>query len=124
MLELTRGGVGGSDTRGDSTSHRTLSPSTPRWRRAMRRPARIGILLCLGLSVLLMLPGRTEFGGRIDGPAQSGGNGWVGARGAVPPPPPACCPPPPQTPPPPPPQPEPNPPPPPIRPPHQPWPKP
>ena len=74
MLELT-GGVGGSDTRGDSTSHQTLSPSTPRWRRAMRRPARIGILLCLGLSVLLMLAGRTEFGGRIDGPAQSGGNG-------------------------------------------------
>ena len=75
MLELTGGGVGGSDTRGDSTSHRTLSPSTPRWRRAMRRPARIGILLCLGLSVLLMLAGRPEFGGRIDGPAQSGGNG-------------------------------------------------
>jgi hypothetical protein len=74
MLELT-GGVGGSDTRGDSTSHQTLSPSTPRWRRAMRRPARIGILLCLGLSVLLMLAGRPEFGGRIDGPAQSGGNG-------------------------------------------------
>ena len=75
MLELTGGGVGGSDTRGDSTSHRTLSPSTPMWRRAMRRPARIGILLCLGLSVLLMLAGRPEFGGRIDGPAQSGGNG-------------------------------------------------
>ena len=74
MLELT-GGVGGSDTRGDSTSHQTLSPSAPRWRRAMRRPARIGILLCLGLSVLLMLAGRPEFGGRIDGPAQSGGNG-------------------------------------------------
>ena len=75
MLELTGGGVGGSDTRGDSTSHRTLSPRAPRWRRAMRRPARIGILLCLGLSVLLMLAGRPEFGGRIDGPAQSGGNG-------------------------------------------------
>ena len=74
MLELTDG-VGGSDTRGDITSHQTLSPSTPRWRRAMRRPARIGILLCLGLSVLLMLAGRPEFGGRIDGPAQSGGNG-------------------------------------------------
>jgi hypothetical protein len=74
MLELT-GGVGGSDTRGDSTSHQTLSPRAPRWRRAMRRPARIGILLCLGLSVLLMLAGRPEFGGRIDGPAQSGGNG-------------------------------------------------
>jgi TPR repeat protein len=41
----------------------------------MRRPARIGILLCLGLSVLLMLASRPEFGGRIDGPAQSGGNG-------------------------------------------------
>ena len=75
MLELTGGGVGGSDTRGDSTSHLTLSPRAPRWRRAMRRPARIGILLCLGLSVLLMLAGRPEFGGRIDGPAQSGGNG-------------------------------------------------
>jgi hypothetical protein len=75
MLELTGGGVGGSDTRGDSTSHQTLSPRAPRWRRAMRRPARIGILLCLGLSVLLMLAGRPEFGGRIDGPAQSGGNG-------------------------------------------------
>ena len=74
MLELT-GGVGGSDTRGDSTSHQTLSPRAPRWRRAMRRPARIGILLCLNLSVLLMLAGRPEFGGRIDGPAQSGGNG-------------------------------------------------
>ena len=74
MLELTHG-VGGSDTRGDITSHQTLSPSTPRWRRAMRRPARIGILLCLGLSVLLMLAGRPEFGGKIDGPAQSGGNG-------------------------------------------------
>ena len=74
MLELTDG-VGGSDTRGDSTSHQTLSPSAPRWRRAMRRPARIGILLCLGLSVLLMLAGRPEFGGRIDAPAQSGGNG-------------------------------------------------
>ena len=74
MLELT-GGVGGSNTRGNSTSHQTLSPSAPRWRRAMRRPARIGILLCLGLSVLLMPAGRPEFGGRIDGPAQSGGNG-------------------------------------------------
>ena len=72
MLELT-GGVGGSDTRSDSTSHQTLSPSAPRWRRAMRRPARIGILLCLGLSVLLMLAGRPEFGGRIDAPARSGG---------------------------------------------------
>ena len=41
----------------------------------MRRPARIGILLCLCLSVLLMLADRPEFGGRIDGPAQSGGNG-------------------------------------------------
>ena len=59
MLELTDG-VGGSDTRGDSTSHQTLSPRAPRWRRAMRRPARIGILLCLGLSVLLVLAGRPE----------------------------------------------------------------
>src|SRR5207248_6154261 len=67
--------VGGSDTPGDSSSHQTLSPSAPRWRRAMRRPARIGILLCLGLSVLLMLAGRPEFGGRIDAPARSGGNG-------------------------------------------------
>ena len=74
MLELTAG-VGGSDTRGDSMSHQTLSPSAPRWRRAMRRSARIGILLCLGLTILLMLAGRPEFGGRIDGPAQSGGNG-------------------------------------------------
>ena len=74
MLELTAG-VGGSDMRGESTSHQTLSPSAPRWRRAMRRPARIGILLCLGLSVLLMLAGRPEFGGRIDAPARSGGNG-------------------------------------------------
>ena len=74
MLELT-GSVGGSDTPGDSSSHQTLSPSAPRWRRAMRRPARIGILLCLGLSVLLMLAGRPEFGGRIDAPARSGGNG-------------------------------------------------
>ena len=74
MLELTDG-VGGSDTRGDSTSHQTLSPRAPRWRRAMRRPARIGILLCLGLSVLLVLAGRPEFGGKIDAPAQSGGNG-------------------------------------------------
>ena len=75
MLELTGGVGGGSDTRGDSTSHQTLSPRAPRWRRAMRRPARIVILLCLGLSVLLMLTGRAEFDGRIDGPAQSGGNG-------------------------------------------------
>ena len=74
MLELT-GGVGGGDTRGDSTSHQTLSSRAPRSRRAMRRAARIGIRLCLGLSVLLMLAGRPEFGGRIDGPAQSGGNG-------------------------------------------------
>src|SRR5215472_4248456 len=74
MLELT-GIVGGSDARGDSTSPQTPSPSAPRWRRAMRRPARIGILLCLGLSVLLMLAGRPEFGGTIDAPAQSGANG-------------------------------------------------
>jgi hypothetical protein len=34
----------------------------------------IGILLCLGLSILLMLAGRPEFGGRIDAPSQSGGD--------------------------------------------------
>src|SRR5436190_5771704 len=85
MLELT-GSVGGSDTPGDSSSHQTLSPSAPRWRRAMRRPARIGILLCLGLSVLLMLAGRPEFGGRIDGPAQSGNGSLAPEQGSVSPP--------------------------------------
>jgi len=73
MLELT-GSISGSDTRGASTSQQAPS-SAPRWRRAMRRPAPIGILLCLGVSILLMLAGRPEFGGRIDAPAQSGGDG-------------------------------------------------
>jgi hypothetical protein len=44
MLELT-GTMSSSDTSGDSTSQQAPSPSAPRWRRAMRRPARIGILL-------------------------------------------------------------------------------
>jgi hypothetical protein len=76
MLELT-GSMSGSDTRGDSTSQQAPSPSAPRWRRAVRRPVLIGILLCLGLSILLMLAGRPEFGGRIDAPAQSGGDGTL-----------------------------------------------
>jgi hypothetical protein len=73
MLELTDS-ISGSDTRGASTSQQATS-SAPRWRRAMRRPAPIGILLCLGVSILLLLAGRPEFGGRIDAPAQSGGDG-------------------------------------------------
>jgi TPR repeat protein len=76
MLELT-GSMSGSDTRGDSTSQQAPSPSAPRWRRAARRPMLISILLCLGLSILLMLAGRPEFGGRIDAPAQSGGDGTL-----------------------------------------------
>jgi len=55
MLELT-GGMSG-DARGDSTSQQAPLPSGPRWRRAMRRPVLIGILLCLGPSILLMLAG-------------------------------------------------------------------
>ena len=73
MLELTDS-ISGSDTRGASTSQQAPS-SAPRWRRAVRRPALIGILLCLGVSILLMLAGRPEFGGRINAPAQSGGDG-------------------------------------------------
>jgi hypothetical protein len=76
MLELT-GSMSGSDTRDDSTSQQAPSPSAPRWRRAARRPVLIGILLCLGLSILLMLAGRPEFGSRIDAPAQSGGDGTL-----------------------------------------------
>jgi hypothetical protein len=76
MLELT-GTMGGSDRRGDSTFQQAPSPGAPRWRRAVRRPVLIGILLCLGLSILLMLAGRPEFGGRIDAPAQSGGDGTL-----------------------------------------------
>ena len=87
MLELT-GRMSGSDTRGDSTSEQAPSPSAPRWCRAVRRPVLIGIPLCLGLSILLMLAGRPEFGGRIDAPAQRGGDGTL-AREEVPVSPPA-----------------------------------
>ena len=76
MLELNDS-VSGSVTRGDSTSQQAPSPSAPRRRRAVRRRVLIGILLCLGLSILLMLAGRPEFGGRIDAPAQSGGEGTL-----------------------------------------------
>ena len=76
MLELT-GTMSGSDRRGDSTFQQAPLPSAPRWRRAVRRPVLIGILLCLGLSILLMLAGRPEFGGRVDAPAQSGGDGTL-----------------------------------------------
>ena len=51
MLELA-GGIRGSDMRATARRNRRL-PSAPRLRRAMRRPAPIGILLCLGVGILL-----------------------------------------------------------------------
>jgi hypothetical protein len=90
MLELT-GTMSGSDRRGDSTFQQAPSPSAPRWRRVVRRPVLIGILLCLGLTILSMLAGRPEFGGRVDAPAQSGGDGTL-APAQVPVSPPAVVP--------------------------------
>jgi hypothetical protein len=67
MLELA-GGVGAM--RGDSTPQRASPRSASRW----RRPAPIGVLLCLGVGVLLILAGGLEFGGRIDARVENSGD--------------------------------------------------
>jgi hypothetical protein len=67
MLELA-GGVGAM--RGDSTLQRASPRSASRW----RRPAPIGVLLCLGVGVLLILAGGLEFSGRIDARVENSGD--------------------------------------------------
>jgi hypothetical protein len=64
----------GTGPAGDCMSPQVPPTITPRWRKAMSRPAQIGILLCLGISVLLAVTGGPEFG-RIGAPRESSSDG-------------------------------------------------
>ena len=68
------GRADGTGPAGDSTSPHVPPPSAPRWRKAMSRLAPIGILLCLGISVLLTVTGGPELG-RIGAPRESSSDG-------------------------------------------------
>ena len=68
------GRPGGTGPAGDSTSPHVPPPSAPRWGKAMSRLAPIGILLCLGISVLLTVTGGPELG-RIGAPRESSSDG-------------------------------------------------
>ena len=68
------GRPGGTGPAGDSTSPHVPPPSAPRGRKAMSRLASIGILLCLGISVLLTVTGGPELG-RIGAPRESSSDG-------------------------------------------------
>ena len=68
------GRPGGTGPAGDSTSPHVPPPSAPRWRKAMSRLASIGILLCLGISVLLTVTGGPKLG-RIGAPRESSSDG-------------------------------------------------
>src|SRR5215471_18144206 len=74
ILELGSS-VGDPGKRSDSTSQRTPPSSAPRWRRSMKRPALIGVLLCLGMGLIVITVDRHEFGAMIGAPTGSRGNG-------------------------------------------------
>jgi hypothetical protein len=78
ILEFA-GRPGGTGPAGDSTPPQVPPPSAPRWRKAMSRRAPIGILLCLGISVLLAVTGGPEFG-RISAPRESSSNGSLASE--------------------------------------------
>jgi len=74
ILELGSS-LGDAGMRVDSTSQRTPPSSAPRWRRSMKRPALIGVLLCLGMGLIVITVDRHEFGAMIGAPTGSRGNG-------------------------------------------------
>jgi hypothetical protein len=83
-LILERAGtVDGTGPAGDSTSEQVLPGSALRWRRAMSRLALIGILLCLGMSVQLIVAGGPKFGDRIGAPEESSSDGSLASEQAA-----------------------------------------
>src|SRR5215472_19130108 len=74
ILELGSS-VGDAGARSDSPSQQPPPSSAPRWRRSMKHPALIGILLCLGMGLIGITVDRHEFGAMFGVPAKSPGNG-------------------------------------------------